>query len=80
MASFVSNFTFSLFRFICLLGGGKVQDMVSLCMPGCPFTPFVYQAVLELGDLPASASLVVGLKVGATTAQQIHLFLIIALP
>lgn len=46
------------------LGGGKVQDMVSLCMPGCPCTPFVDKAVLEFGDLPAS--LVVGLKAGAT--------------
>jgi hypothetical protein len=39
------------------------QDRVSLCSPGCPGTLSVDQAGLELGDLPASASQVLGLKV-----------------
>jgi hypothetical protein len=51
------------------LGGGG-QDRVSLCSPGCPGTHFVDQAGLELRNLPASASQMLGLKVGATTAWQ----------
>ena len=43
------------------------QDRVSLCTPGCPGTHFVDQAGLELRNLPASASWVLGLKVCATT-------------
>jgi hypothetical protein len=43
------------------------QDRVSLCSPGCPGTHFVDQAVLELRNLPASASRVLGLKACATT-------------
>jgi hypothetical protein len=43
---------------------------VSLCSPGCPGTHTVDQAVLELKNLPASASQVLGLKVWATTARQ----------
>jgi hypothetical protein len=38
-----------------------------LCSPGCPGTHFVDQAGLELRNLPASASQVLGLKVCATT-------------
>jgi hypothetical protein len=49
--------------FVCLF-----QDRVSLCSPGCPGTHFVDQAVLELRNLPASASRVLGLKACATTA------------
>ena len=45
------------------------QDRVSLCSPGCPETHSVDQAGLELRNLPASASQVLGLKVCATTAQ-----------
>jgi hypothetical protein len=41
---------------------------VSLYSPGCPGTHFVDQAGLELRNLPASASRVLGLKVDATTA------------
>ena len=37
--------------------------------PGCPGTHYVDQAALELRDLPASASEVLGLKVCTTTAQ-----------
>jgi hypothetical protein len=43
------------------------QDRVSLCSPGCPATSSVDQADLELRDLSASASRVLGLKVWATT-------------
>jgi hypothetical protein len=38
------------------------QDRVSLCIPGCPGTHSVDQAGLELRNLPASASEVLGLK------------------
>ena len=44
-------------------------DSVSLCKSsGCPRTHFVDQISLELRDLPTSASLVLALKVCATTA------------
>jgi hypothetical protein len=43
------------------------RDRVSLYSPGCPGTHFVDQAVLELRNLPASASQVLGLKACATT-------------
>jgi hypothetical protein len=39
------------------------RDRVSLCNPGCPGTHSVDQARLELRNLPASASQVLGLKV-----------------
>ena len=42
------------FVFVCLLL--FFQDWVSPCSPGCPGTHFVYQAGLELRNLPASAS------------------------
>jgi len=45
------------------------QDRVSLCSPGCPGTHSVDQAGLELRNLPASASQVLGLKACTTTAQ-----------
>jgi hypothetical protein len=45
------------------------RDRVSLYSPGCPGTHSVDQAGLELRNLPASASQVLGLKVCATTAQ-----------
>jgi hypothetical protein len=38
------------------------RDRVFLCIPGCPGTHFVDQAGLELRNLPASASQVLGLK------------------
>jgi hypothetical protein len=44
-------------------------DRVSLCSPGCPGTHSIDQAGLELRNLPASASQVLGLKVCTTTAQ-----------
>jgi hypothetical protein len=43
------------------------RDRVSLYSPGCPGTHSVDQAGLELKNLPASASQVLGLKVCATT-------------
>jgi hypothetical protein len=46
------------------------QDRVSLYSPGCPGTHFVDQADLELRNLPASASQVLGLKAWATTARR----------
>jgi hypothetical protein len=45
------------------------QDRVSLCSSGYPGTHSVDQAGLELRNLPASASQVLGLKACATTAQ-----------
>jgi hypothetical protein len=45
------------------------QDRVSLGRPGCPGTHSVEQPGLELRNLPASASQVLGLKACATTAQ-----------
>jgi hypothetical protein len=44
------------------------RDRVSQYSPGCPRTHFVDQTSLELRNLPASASQVLGLKVCATTA------------
>jgi hypothetical protein len=44
-------------------------DRVSLYSPGCPGTHSVDQAGLELRNLPASASQVLGLKACATTAR-----------
>jgi hypothetical protein len=45
------------------------RDRVSLCSTGCPGTHSVDQAGLELRNLPASASQVLGLKACTTTAQ-----------
>jgi hypothetical protein len=61
----MSLFCFVLFCFVlfCFV----FQDRVSLYSPGCPGTHFVDQAGLELRNLPASASRVLGLKVCATT-------------
>ena len=44
------------------------RDKVSVYSPGSPGTPSVDQAGLKLRDLPASASLVLGSKIHATTA------------
>jgi hypothetical protein len=51
------------------------RDRVSLCSPGCPGTHSVDQAGLKLGNPPASASQVLGLKACATTARLHALFL-----
>jgi hypothetical protein len=58
--------------FVCLL---VFLDRVSLYSPSCPGTHFVDQAGLELRNPPASASQVLGLKVCATTAWLIPIFL-----
>jgi hypothetical protein len=50
---------------------------VSLYSPGCPGTHSVDQAGLELRNLPASASQVLGLKVCATTPGIIAIIIII---
>ena len=50
------------------------QDRVSLCSPGCSGTHSIDQAGLELRDLPASASRVLGLKACATSSAPKHLF------
>jgi hypothetical protein len=41
--------------------------MVSLCSPGCPGIHSVDQAGLKIRDLPASASLALGLNKGVYT-------------
>ena len=46
-------------------------DRVSLYSPGCPEIHSVDQASLELRNLPASASQVLGLKACATTAVEV---------
>jgi hypothetical protein len=58
----------NLFVFCFFWFGLVFQDRVSLCSPGCPGTHSVDQAGLELRNLPASASQVLGLKACATTA------------
>jgi hypothetical protein len=50
------------------------RDRVSLCSPGCLGTHFVDQAVLELRNLPVSASRVLGLKACTTTPGPRQLF------
>jgi hypothetical protein len=50
------------------------RDRVSLCSPGCPGTHFVDQAGLQLRNLPASASRVLGLKAFATMPGSFALF------
>jgi hypothetical protein len=52
----------------CVLFCFVFRDRVSLCSPGCPGTHSVDQAGLELRNLPASVSQVLGLKACATTA------------
>jgi hypothetical protein len=52
------------------------RDRVSLYSPGCPGTHFVDEAGLELRNLPASASQVLGLKVCATTPGK-HIYILI---
>jgi hypothetical protein len=52
------------------------SDRVSLCSLGCPGTHSVDQADLELRNLPASASQVLGLKVCATMPDFYTLFMV----
>jgi hypothetical protein len=64
--TFARKFNFNFFLFVFVFG-----VRVSLYSPGCPGTHFVDQADLELRNLPASASQVLGLKACATTTRQI---------
>jgi hypothetical protein len=67
---FVSILFCFLFLFCCLVFCLFVfvfRDRISRCSPGCPRTHSVDQAGLELRNLPASASQVLGLKACATT-------------
>jgi hypothetical protein len=64
-------FSFFFFLFVCLF----FRDRVSLYSSGCPGTHFVDQAGLELRNLPASASQVLGLKACATTPGLLFFFL-----
>jgi hypothetical protein len=52
------------------------RDSVSLYNPGCPGTHFVHQAGLELRNLPASASQVLGLKACTTTPGLMSYFVV----
>jgi hypothetical protein len=66
----------SFFLFVCFfvcLFVFVFQDRVSLYSPGCPGTHFVVQAGLELRNLSASASRVLGLKACATTPGSLSL-------
>jgi hypothetical protein len=60
----------SIYLFIYLFIYFAFRDRVFLCSAGCPGTHFVDQAGLELRNLPASASQVLGLKVCTTTSAQ----------
>jgi hypothetical protein len=62
------KFNYSFFVVVVLLLFLLFQDRVSLHSPGCPGTHSVNQAGLKLGNLPASALKVLGLKACATTA------------
>jgi hypothetical protein len=50
--------------------GHLLRVRVSLCSPGCPGTHSVDQAGLQLRNLPASASQVLGLKACTTIGHQ----------
>jgi hypothetical protein len=58
----------SLFLFVCFLFFVFLffETGFLCCSPGCPGTHFIDQAGLELRNLPASASRVLGLKACAT--------------
>jgi hypothetical protein len=62
--------------FVCLFVCVFVfRNRVSLYSPGCPGTHFVDQAGLEIINLPASTSQVLGLKACTTTAWMDFIFL-----
>jgi hypothetical protein len=66
---FSRHSTFVRFLFGLGFGFGFGFSRQGLYSPGCPGTHSVDQADLELRNLPASASQVLGLKVCITTAQ-----------
>ena len=61
----VNIYWFIIWFFVCLFL--VFRDRISLYSPGCPGTHFVDQAGLELRNLLASASWVLGLKACTTT-------------
>jgi hypothetical protein len=68
-----TSYSFTSLGFFCLLVFAFCflcfQDRVSLYSSGCPGTHSIDQAGLELRNLPASASQVLGLKACATTVR-----------
>jgi hypothetical protein len=66
LSRFVGLVWFGLVWFGLVWFGLVLRDRVSLCSPGCPGTHFVDQAGLKLGNPPASASQVLGLKACTT--------------
>ena len=64
----LNDFFFIMKVFVCVFGL-VFRDRDSLCSPGCLGAHSVDQAGLELRNLPASVSQMLGLKVCATTAQ-----------
>jgi hypothetical protein len=64
------------FVFIWFGLGLVFPDRISLCSPGCLASHSVDQAGLELRNLPASASQVLGLKACTTTALNLPEFLL----
>jgi hypothetical protein len=66
----IKNIPFFFFFFFLVF-----QDRVSLYSPGWPGTHSVDQAGLELRNLPASASQVLGLKACTTMPGQLKTFL-----
>jgi hypothetical protein len=71
---FVFCFVLFVVDVVCLF---VFRDRVSLYSPGCPGTHFVDQAGFELRNPPASASLVLGLKVCATMFGYVSLLILI---
>jgi hypothetical protein len=69
-----TNISFFIGFFFVLFFVFVFQDRVSLYSPGCPGTCFVDQAGLELRNLPASASRVLGLKACVITPGLLDIF------
>ena len=67
MVLFVWGFVLFCFVFCLCCCCCCFPDRISLYSPGCPRTHFVDQTDLELRNLPASVSRVLGLKACATT-------------
>ena len=68
----LSSSSSSFFLFLMFLLFILLWERVSLCIPSCPRTHSVDQAVREIRDLHDSASTVLGFKVCATTASFIY--------
>ena len=72
------TFIYYLFIYLSIYLFLVFRDRVPLYSPGYPGTHSVDHAGLELRNLPASTSQVLGLKACTTTAQLKNLFLILA--